>query len=50
MEETTMKVAARVLMLIVVLASSSFGVQIRANFAGGGGPIPMPPQAPALTK
>jgi hypothetical protein len=37
-----MKIAMRALAFTVILATSSFGLQSNARFAGGGGPIPMP--------
>lgn len=44
-----MKIAMRMLVVTIVLASSSFALGRNIGFAGGGGPIPLPPLA-ALSK
>jgi hypothetical protein len=43
-----MKMAIRMLVMTVVLASSSFGVALNSGFVGGGGPIPFPPKTASI--
>jgi hypothetical protein len=44
-----MKIAMRMLVVTIIIASSSFALGGNIGVVGGGGPIPMPPVA-ALSK